>query len=487
MRALAFDFGASSGRAVIGKFDGERIELEEIHRFPNEPVEVCGTLYWDILKLYRELKQGLVKAEEAGGAESVGIDTWGVDFGLLDKNGILLSNPIHYRSPETADAEEVLQKTMSLQELYSETGIAFNKFNTLCQLNALKNAGSVAYENAECALFIPDLFSYFLTGKKVCEFSIASTSQLIYPGQCKYNQKIFDAYGLKNLFMPIVPAGTQIGYLRKEVMQELHLKTNPSVIATLGHDTASAFLSVPKESENAAFLSSGTWSLLGMELDKPILSEAARKAGYTNEGGLNGSIRFLRNIAGLWIIQECKRSWEKEGKNLSFAEIAAGAEKVSPCRFIIDPDSEEFYSPNDMPEKIIAFCKRSGGEVPKTVFEIARCVYDSLALAYRYHLSALEKLTGKKIDALHIVGGGSNNEMLNRATASALGVRVIAGPSEGTAFGNILCQFISRGVLKDVGRAREIVRNSVPIRVYDPTETDVYEQAYRRFSDVLKR
>ena len=257
------------------------------------------------------------------------------------------------------------------------------------------------------------------------------------------------------------------------------------VVATLGHDTASAFLSVPKESENSAFLSSGTWSLLGMELDEPIMSEEARKAGYTNEGGLGNNIRFLKNIMGLWIIQECKRTWDKEGKNLSFAEIAEGAAKVEPCKYLINPDADEFYSPHDMPDKIVAFCKKSGGAVPQTVFEIARCVYDSLALAYKHNILALEKLTGRKISVLHIVGGGSNNDMLNRATASALGIRVTAGPGEGTALGNILCQLIALGKVKDAKEAREIVKNSTTIREYNPENSKVYDAAYDRYLKLM--
>ena len=476
MNILAFDYGASSGRAIIGHFDGKKVELEEIHRFANEPVEVGGQLYWDILRLYHELKQGLIKADKLGGADSMGIDTWGVDVGFIGPDGQLLANPFHYRSPHTENA---------LDELFAETGLAFNKFNTLCQLVVMQKNGNVALKNAQTVLFIPDLFTYFLTGKKICEFSIASTSQLIHPGQNKFNEKIFKAYGLENKFPEIVSPGTVVGDLSKAVVDELNLSKTMPVIATLGHDTASAFLSVPKESENSAFLSSGTWSLLGMELDRPIFSKEAMLAGYTNEGGLGNNIRFLKNIMGLWIIQECKRYWDKEGKNLSFAQIAEGAEKVEACKFLINPDSDEFYSPHDMPEKIVAYCKRTGGAVPQTVFEIARCVYDSLALAYKHNILALEKITGRKIDVLHIVGGGSNNDMLNRATASALGVRVTAGPGEGTALGNILCQLIALGKVKDAKQARDIVRASTDIREYAPENTAVYDAAYARYRKLI--
>lgn len=466
VRALAFDFGASSGRAILGEFDGERVELQELHRFPNEPVEVNGALYWDVLRLFHELKQGLRKADEAGGADSVGVDTWGVDFGLLDKEGQLLANPLHYRSPLTDNAEEELKKVMPLSELYRETGIAFNKFNTLCQLVMLQKNGSAALAAADSALFMPDLFTYFLTGKRVCEHSAASTSQLLEAGKPVFSEKVESAYRLKRLFPQVSPSGTVVGDLSESIVRELRLKKGMPVIATLGHDTASAFMAAPVEGGNAAILSSGTWSLLGALLDKPVVSEEAAAAGYTNEIGFGGKVRFLRNIVGLWIIQECKRTWEKEGINLSFAEIAAGAEKVPAGMFFIDPDAEEFYSPHRMPEKVVEYCKRTGQKVPQTVFEIARCVYDSLARSYKNNLLRLEKITGKKFDVLHIVGGGANNDMLNRATAEALGIRVTAGPSEGTALGNILCQLIALGAVKDEAEAAKIVRNSCTVREY---------------------
>lgn len=466
VRALAFDFGASSGRAILGEFDGVRIGMKEIHRFPNEPVEVNGTLYWDVLRLFHEMKKGIAAAEAEGGADSIGVDTWGVDFGLLDGNGQLLSNPLHYRSPLTERAAEELGKTMPLGEIYRETGIAFNKYNTLCQLVMLQKEGSAALKGASCALFMPDLFTYFLTGNKVCEHSIASTSQLLEAGRPVFSGKISRVYGLRKLFPDIVPSGTVAGVLSESIAKELRLKKQVPVVATLGHDTASAFFAAPAENENAAVLSSGTWSLLGALLDGPVVSEKAAEAGYTNEIAYGGKIRFIRNIVGLWIIQECKRSWEKDGINLSFAEIAEGAEKVEPGKFFIDPDAEEFYSPHGMPQKIVNYCRRQGGAVPQTVFEIARCVYDSLALSYKKHLAALEELTGKKFSVLHIVGGGSNNEMLNRTVAKTLGIRVTAGPAEGTALGNILCQLIALGAVKDGEEARAVLRSSCDLREY---------------------
>ena len=485
MKVLAFDYGASSGRAILGEFDGKKIEMKEIHRFLNEPVEVNGALYWDILRLYHELKQGILKADQLGGADSMGIDTWGVDIGFIGKDGQLLANPFHYRSSHTENAVAELEKKLSKEDLFAETGLAFNKFNTLCQLVVMQLNGNVALENAASALFIPDLFTYFLTGKQICEFSIASTSQLIIPGKNQFSEKVFKTYELKNLFPEIVSSGAIVGNVKEDVKAELGLRHDLKVIASCGHDTASAYLAVPKESDHSAFLSSGTWSLLGMELDTPILTKEAMEAGYTNEGGWNNSIRFLKNIMGLWIIQECKRTWDKEGNVMSFAQIAEGAAKVEACKFLINPDADEFYSPHDMPDKIVNFCKRTGGNVPKNPFEIARCIYDSLALAYKHNILALEKITGKKIDVLHIVGGGSNNTMLNIATANALGIRVTAGPGEGTALGNILCQLLALGKIKNVKEAREIVRNSTDIKEFLPQDRGVYENAYKLFLTIL--
>ena len=466
VRALAVDLGASGGRVILGEYGGGRVAMQEVHRFLNEPVEVYGSLYWDVLRLFHEVKRGIAKAEAAGGADSIGVDTWGVDFGLLDGDGQLLSDPLHYRSPQAADAEEEIGRVMPLSELYKETGIAFNKYNTLCRLALLRQSGSAALKAAKHALFMPDLFTYFLTGNKVCEHSIASTSGLLRAGSAEYSGKLLKAFGLKKLFPRIVPSGTVAGELRAEIVRELHLKRSMPVIATLGHDTASAFFAASVGEENAAVLSSGTWSLLGTVLNGPIVTEAAAAAGYTNEIGYGGKVRFLRNIVGLWIIQECKRSWEKEGRTLTFAELAAGAEQCAAGRCFIDPDAEEFYSPHDMPKKIAEYCRRTGQYVPQTVFETARCVYDSLARSYKKHLAELERLTGRKFDVLRIVGGGANNELLNRATAEALGLRVAAGPAEGTALGNILCQLLALGAVRDEAEARQVVARSSETKIY---------------------
>lgn len=485
-RVLAFDYGASSGRAMLGDFDGTKVELTEIHRFLNEPVTVNGSMYWDILRLFHECKQGILKADSLGGADSMGIDTWGVDFGLLGKDGQLLANPYHYRDSHTEYAVEELQKVMPKAQLFGKVGLAFQKFNTLCQLVMMQKNGNVALQNAEKLLFIPDLFNYFLTGEAATEFTIASTAQMIVPGKTQWEKDVLSAYGVnQKILTDIVPCGNKLGKVSKEIMAELGMEKELPVINVPEHDTASAFVSVPAGEKNAAFLSSGTWSLLGTELDKPILTEEAMLSGYTNEGGIGCNIRFLKNIMGLWIIQECKRHWDKEGDVLSFAQIAEGAAKVPACKFIMNPDDDEFFSPFDMPGKIQRYCAAHNLPVPETKFEIARCIYDSLALTYKHNVLALEKITGKKIEVLHIVGGGSNNLMLNQATADALNKEVTAGPSEGTALGNILTQLISLGEIKDLAEARQVVKNSTDIKVYTPQNTALYEEAYERYLKLL--
>lgn len=485
-RVLAFDYGASSGRAMLGDFDGNKVDLTEIHRFLNEPVTVNGSMYWDILRLFHECKQGILKADAMGGADSMGIDTWGVDFGLLGKDGQLLANPYHYRDAHTEYAVEELQKVMPKAQLFGKVGLAFQKFNTLCQLVMMQKNGNVALQNAEKLLFIPDLFNYFLTGEAATEFTIASTAQMIVPGKTAWAEDVLSAYGAnRNILTDIVPCGNRLGKVSKEIMAELGMEKELPVINVPEHDTASAFVSVPAGEKNAAFLSSGTWSLLGTELDKPILTEEAMLSGYTNEGGIGCNIRFLKNIMGLWIIQECKRHWDKEGDVLSFAQIAEGAAKVPACKFIMNPDDDEFFSPFDMPGKIQRYCAAHNLPVPETKFEIARCIYDSLALTYKHNVLALEKITGKQIEVLHIVGGGSNNLMLNQATADALGKEVTAGPSEGTALGNILTQLISLGEIKNLAEARQVVKNSTDIKVYTPKNTAVYNDAYERYLKLL--
>lgn len=480
-RVIAFDYGASGGKAFLGVFDGEKItSVLELHRFANEPVRVGKVLYWDILRLYHELKVGLLKADRIGRIDSVGIDTWGVDFGMLDENGDLLNNPFHYRHDHTKNAVLEICGIVDRYDIFKESGLAFQPFNTLCQLYAMKRDGNIALEKAKTLLYIPDLFSYFLTGNKTAEYSIASTSQLLKCGTTEYSEKLFSSFGIdKSLFPPVKMAGNTIGFVRDEVTSELGLKQKIRVLASAGHDTASAYVAVPSGSKPCAFLSSGTWSLIGTELKEPILSMEALESGYTNEGGALGGIRFLKNIMGLWIIQECMRSWEKEDGGISYKDLDVGTVAVPPCKFIFDANSPEFFQPSDMPQKIMRACAKYG-EVPNSRFEIARAVYDALALCYKRSVKYLEELTNKKIEALHIVGGGSKNDILNQASADALNIGVTAGPVEGTAIGNMLVQLVGLGAIKDLAEARTVLKNSVTVKEFTPKNADVYQSAYKK-------
>lgn len=485
LKVLAFDFGASSGKALIGKFDGNKLEISEVHRFNNRPVLVNKDLYWDFLRLYHELKQGVSKAA-ADDIISVGIDTWGVDFGLLDKNNKLLANPYHYRHSHTENAYQEVSAVMSEKQLYKATGMPIHIFNTVCQLHMLKKNKESCYQNAEKMLFISDLFNYYLTGEMFSEFSITSTAQMMDVSTGKWSNEVLDKFGInKDILCEIIPSGTVLGEFSKNFKDELNINKKVKVVATTQHDTASAFLAVPKSNENSVFISSGTWSLLGIERDKPIYSDEALKAGYANEGGINGGIRFLKNIMGLWIIQECTRSFEAEDPAINFSILEAGAEKVKPCESLINTESKEFYSPNNMPEKIVNYCKRTGQKVPSTKFEIARCVYDSLALAYKHNILALDKITGKKTEVLHIAGGGSKDTLLNKITASAVNLPVMAGPAECTAAGNILCQLIGLKEIKNVSEARGIIKNSFPVKEFLPANTDVYNKGYEKYLSVI--
>jgi len=413
---------------------------------------------------------------------SVSVDTWGVDFGMLDKRGKLISNPFHYRHKHTQNAKEKMCKILSEKELFFSSGIPFLNYNTLVQLYMMKANGESAYKYADKMLFISDLINYFLSGEKYSEFSIASTSQMLDLQTKNWNYDLIEKFNInKNLLCDIVPSGTVLGGLTNTVCGETGLDGKIKVIAGAQHDTASAFAAVPKSSKNSVIISSGTWSVLGIEADKPIKTVEAFNAGYSNEGGIGGSVRFLNNIVGLWIIQELKRNLESAGGNISFDALAKGAEKVKPCGYLIDTQSPEFYAPLDMPGKIRRFCARTGQKTPQTEFELARCVYDSLALTYRYKIEALEKMTGTKTDAINIVGGGANNALLNKIAADATGLPVFAGPAECTAIGNALVQFIALKEIKDINEGREIVKKSFAPDEYTSKGKAVYDDAYVKF------
>jgi rhamnulokinase len=487
-RVLAFDYGASSGRAILGSYDGTKLVLEEVHRFSNEPVEVNGTLYWDILGLFKEMKNGFLKCRaEHGHISGTGIDTWGVDFGILDRSGQLLSNPVHYRDSRTEGMIERACRKIPAEDIYKRTGIAFQKFNTLYQLLSMSEGGSSVLKQADKLLFIPDLLSYFLTGSKTTEFTIASTSQMLLAGTGTWDFDLIRSLGIRDdIFTEVIQPLTIAGEIRNSLGNELGIGKVP-VVAVAEHDTGSAVVSVPATGGEHAYLSSGTWSLLGIESEKPVINEDTYRLNYTNEGGVNGSIRLLKNIMGLWIYQECKREWDRRGNKLGFDELEQKAGNAKPFASLIDPDDDMFYSPGGMPERIAEYCEKTGQPVPGDMFGMTRCIMESLALKYRMVLEGLEIITGKRLNALHIVGGGCKNKMLNQFTANSIKRPVYAGPVEATSTGNILCQLIALGELEGIAQARELVRNSFEIDEYVPQDTEAWDEAYDKFVKITGR
>lgn len=484
-RVLAFDFGASSGRAIIGCFDGDKITLEEVHRFSNDPVSVGGTVYWDVLRLFYEIKQGIIKAKIAGGFDSIGIDTWGVDFGLIDSEGKLMENPVHYRDVRTSGLVDEAFKTMPKEKLYGITGIQFMELNTLFQLISLKKYRPWMLERADKMLFMPDLFGYMLTGKMCAEYSIASTSQLIDLDKRTWSKEILDAFGIKeSVFAPLVQPGTVLGELSKEICEECGVDPVP-VISVCGHDTQSAITSVPCEDGDFAFLSSGTWSLFGTELDKPIVNETSMNINITNEGGFDGSTGFLKNIIGLWLIQESRRQWKREGKEYSYADLEKLALAAEPFKCFIDPDAPEFVPHGNIPERVCEFCRKTGQYVPETVGEIMRCIYESLAMKYRLTFEKLRECTERDYPVVHVIGGGTKDGLLCQMTANSCDRTVKAGPIEATVMGNVAVQLMSNGSVKNIGQARKIVAESSELKTFEPKDTDKWAEAYKDFLKVV--
>ncbi len=484
---IAFDLGASNGRAILGRFDGEKITMTELHRFENNYIEINGVFYWDTPYLYSQLKQGLLKFKQGGYGEldSFGIDTWGVDYGLLDKNGHLLGLQRSYRLGNQQDVDAV-KAVIPADILYSRSGIDTSlTFNTLYQLYRRKREGDVALDMADTLLLTPDLLGYFLTGAKGTEYTIATTTQLYDPTAKDWDWKTIRELGLpEHIFTPVDKTGTIRGYLRPELCDELDL--NPAAFVAVGsHDTASAVAAIPGEG-SFAFCSSGTWSLFGAEMDKPDLSPEAAAAGFSNEGTVQGGFRPLRTIIGMWIIQECRRDWIKGGVNISWDGVVAEAQKAAPLRSIIDPDAPEFYSGGNMEKKIQEFCRRTSQPVPETIGQVARCVYESLALKYRHALEGLEKMKDRRIDSLNIVGGPINNRFLDQLIADSLDRKVVTGPIEGAAMGNLLTQAMALGDIADLDALRQVVRNSETVETWIPNHTPQWEAAYETLLNVMK-
>lgn len=484
-RVLAFDFGASSGRAILGIFDGEKITLNEVHRFSNDPVLLNGTFYWDVLRLFHEIKQGILKAKQAGGFDSIGIDTWGVDFGLLDRDGKLLENPVHYRDARNNGMIEKAAEYISRDEMYDITGIQFMEFNTVFQLLSLKLNRPELLERAEKLLFMPDLLGYFLTGKTAGEYSIATTSQYIDIRTKNWSSRISEALGLPPDIMPaVVRPGTVLGTLSEEICAELGVPA-VEVISVCGHDTQSAITAVPSAEPDFAFISCGTWSLFGTEIASPIVNEKSRAFNVTNEGGYDYSTAFLKNICGLWLIQETRRQLLREGKEYSYADLEKAALASEPFRCFIDPDAPDFVAPGDMPGRIKEFCRRTGQYVPETVGEIVRCIYESLALKYRCVFEGLMECTGKTYSHINVVGGGTKDGLLCRMTAESCGVKVYAGPIEATVLGNIAVQLMSSGAIGNIAEARRIIASGEALKEYEPANGEAWDKAYEEYKNIL--
>ncbi len=485
-RVLAFDFGASSGRAIIGEFDGEKINLREVHRFSNDPVTINGTVYWDVQRLFYEIKQGILKAKEDGGFDSIGIDTWGVDFGLLRKDGTLLENPVHYRDRRNDGMVEKAQKYMSKERMYDITGIQFMDFNTIFQLLSLKENRPYILKEADTLLFMPDLLNYMLSGVKSTEYSIATTSQMVDLKTCDWSDEILEKFGInKNLLTPIAPTGKVIGKLSKEICEELGVP-EADIISVAAHDTQSAISAAPCENDDFVFISCGTWSLFGTEVKEPIINEKSKELNVTNEGGYDYTTAFLKNICGLWLIQESRRQWIREGKEYSYADLEKLALECEPFKCFIDPDAPEFGVMGNLPERVREYCKKTGQYIPQTVGEIMRCIYESLALKYRLTFDGIKACTGKEYDRIHVMGGGTKDKLLLKMAAQSCGVDVYGGPIEATALGNVAVQLISCGAIKGIKEARKIIAKGENLKLYKPEEKDLWEKAYKKYTEIIK-
>lgn len=486
-RLLAFDLGAESGRAILGQLDGDHLELAELHRFATGAIPVLDRLYWDVLRLHAEILQGLRAAAAHGGVDSVGVDTWGVDFGLLAADGTLLDNPRHYRDPRTEGVMARAFLRVPRDRIFAATGLQFMPLNTLFQLVAMREAEAPQLAAAHRLLLMPDLLHYFLTGERVCEFTNATTTQFYDPRQGRWSRELFAAFDLPVAILPqIVPPGTRLGPVRPGVARDCALPALVPVVAPATHDTGAAVAAVPACGPDFAYISSGTWSLMGAELSAPEVSAAALRYNFTNEGGVGGTFRFLKNIMGLWLVQECRRTWVGAGRELSYAQLAEAARRAPAFGPLVDPDDARFLAPGDMPARIRAFCRQTGQSEPADDGAVIRCVLESLALKYRWVLERLEEMLGRRLDPIHIVGGGIRNELLCQLTADAAGRPVVAGPAEATAAGNLLVQALGCGWLGSVADIRHVVRTSFAPRSYAPAgDADRWAEAAARFGRLL--
>lgn len=483
---FAVDLGATSGRTIIGSLSDGKFELEELTRFDNNLIEQGGHFYWDIYALYFEIIKGLkIVAQRKIEITSIGIDTWGVDFVCIGEDEAILRNPRAYRDPITFDAkDDYLRHVVSPREVYDTTGIQLMNFNSLFQLYAMRREGNAALKHAQKILFLPDALSWMLTGNEVCEYTIASTSQLLDPRTKQLDERLLASVGLsRSKFGKMVKPGTLIGTLTDEVQQMTGLGAVP-VIAVAGHDTGSAVAAVPAKDERFAYLSSGTWSLMGIETKDAIINEDSYEKNFTNEGGVEGTTRFLKNICGMWIYERCRKEWTNAPK--SHTELQAEAMEQPAFRSLIDPDDALFANPSSMVDAIQQYCRETGQYVPEGYAQICRCIFDSLALRYRQVFKWLQEFASFPIETLHIIGGGSLNNYLNQFTANSCGVEVLAGPQEGTAIGNIMLQAKAAGEVKDIWEMRRIIADSIELKHFEPKDQSVWDEAYARYLEILK-
>jgi rhamnulokinase len=470
LTTLAIDLGAESGRVMAVHFDGESLRADELHRFANGPVNVHGTLHWDVIGLWREIQLGIDKGAALQPA-SLGVDTWGVDFALLDSQGKMLGNPVHYRDSRTDGVMERVFERVSKSEIFNTTGIQFSQINTLYQLTSLVESDSPQLRAAHTFLTTPDLFNYFLTGVKVNEFSIGSTTQMLSASTGKWAVDMLEKLGIPtHIFQEVVHPGTRLG--------EFH---GIPVIAPACHDTGSAVAAIPAQDKHFGYISSGTWSLAGLEVKHALVNEQALQANITNEGGVYGTYRLLKNIIGLWIVQQCRATWKAQGELLGYDELAEMAQAAEPFRLLIDPDDLAFFTPGDHVERIRTFCQAHAQPVPETKGAIVRCVLESLAFKYRQVFETLAALTGQKLETIHIMGGGSQNNLLNQFTANATGYPVLAGPVEATVLGNALVQLITLGEISDLAEGRQIVAKAKGMKRYEPRDQQQWDESYERF------
>jgi rhamnulokinase len=488
---LAVDIGASSGRHVLGLFDGQKLRLEEVYRFENGPVEVAGHLFWDLLGQWSHVRQGLRAASGkwGSGITSVGVDTWGVDFGFLGRGDELLGNPYHYRDCRTNDTMPKAFGIVSREQIFRHTGLQFMQFNTLFQLLAMKLSGSPLLDIAESLLMMPDLFHWLMTGVKSNEMTNASTTQFYDPVKANWATDLLNKFSLPTRILgPISQPGTILGSLRAAVATEAGLPTT-NVVLPGTHDTASAVMAVPAHSQPGkrpdwCYISLGTWALLGIESPQPVVNDACLKLNFTNEGGIGGTTRLLKNITGLWLVQECRRVWNLAGANFDWEALNQLSAAAPPLRSFINPDAADFGAPGDMPEAIRAFCRKSDQPVPDSNGAVVRCALESIAMKFRQVLGWVEELGGGRIETIHIVGGGTKNRQICQFAADSCGRRVVAGPVEATAIGNLMMQAVAAGDVASIAEARDVIRRSFPVDQYEPQNTAAWDEAYQRFLKV---